>query len=77
MEKRKHVLKGCLTVKHVMGCNVRLFPLEDFISVFPSMPCHLKCFETVNKTTPKIHDFILKFHNTKFYFVLLVVYEMK
>jgi hypothetical protein len=31
-----------------------------------------KCFETINKTIPKIHDFILKFYNTKFYVVLLV-----
>jgi hypothetical protein len=50
--------------------------MEDFISLFPSMSCHLKCFETVNETT-KMHDFILRFHNTKFYFVSLVVYGMK
>jgi hypothetical protein len=77
MEKRKHILKGCLTVKYVMGCNVRLFPMEDFILFFPCMTCHQKCFETTNETTSKIHDLILEFHNTKFYFILLIVYEMK
>jgi hypothetical protein len=41
------------------------------------MSCHLKCFQTVNETTPKMHDFILEFYNTKFYVVPLVVYEMK
>jgi hypothetical protein len=39
--------------------------------------CHLKCFETVDETTPKIYDFILKFHSTKFYVVSLVIYEIK
>jgi hypothetical protein len=55
----------------------RLFAMEDFISLFLSMPYHLKCFETTNETTPKIHDFILEFHNTKFYFVSLVIYMIK
>jgi hypothetical protein len=41
------------------------------------MAYYLKYFKTVNETTPKIHDFILKFHNTKFYIVMLVVYEIK
>jgi hypothetical protein len=62
--------------------GIRLLPMEDFISLFLRMPCHQKCFETVNETTPKMHDFILEFHNTKFYVVplvvvSLVVYEMK
>jgi hypothetical protein len=51
--------------------------MEDFILLFSRRQCHLKCFETVNETTPKIYDFILEFHNTKFYIVPLVVYEIK
>jgi hypothetical protein len=51
--------------------------MEDLILLIPSMPYHLKCFQTVNETTPKMHDFILEFHNIKFYFISLVVYEMK
>jgi hypothetical protein len=43
--------------------------------MFSRMSCHLKCFETIDETTPKINDFILQFHNTKFYF-LLVIYEI-
>ncbi len=34
-------------------------------------------FEIVNETTPKIHDFILEFHNTKFYIISLVIYGIK
>jgi hypothetical protein len=41
------------------------------------MSCHLKYFETVNKITPKIYDFILKFHNTKLQVVTLIIYMMK
>jgi hypothetical protein len=37
------------------------------------MSFHQKYFETINKTVPKIHDFILEFYNTKFYVVPLVV----
>jgi hypothetical protein len=51
--------------------------MEYFISLFLRMSCHLKCFETINETMPKIHDFILEFLNTKFYVVPLVAYEMK
>jgi hypothetical protein len=51
--------------------------MDDFISLFLTMPFHLKCFKTVNETTLKIRDFIVEFYSTKFYFVLLVVYEMK
>jgi hypothetical protein len=47
--------------------------MEDFISLFLRIPCHLKCFEIVNDVTHKMYDFILEFHNTKFYFVSLVV----
>jgi hypothetical protein len=61
-----------LNMKHV-----RLLPVQDFISLFPRMSCDKKCFETVNETTPKMHDFILKFYNTKFYVVPSVVYVMK
>jgi hypothetical protein len=43
--------------------------MQNFISLFPSMLCHLKCFETANQTTPKMHDFILEFHNI-IYFIL-------
>jgi hypothetical protein len=49
-------------------------PNGVFISLFPRISCYLKCFETVNKTTPKIHNFILEFLDTKFYVVSLVVY---
>jgi hypothetical protein len=51
--------------------------MEDFISLFLIIPCHQKCFETINETTPKMHDFILEFHNTRFYVVPLGVYGMK
>jgi hypothetical protein len=44
--------------------------MEDFISLFSKMSYHIKCFKTVNETTPKM------FHNTKFYVVTLIVYEM-
>jgi hypothetical protein len=27
------------------------FPMDYFISLFSRMPCHLKCFETVNETS--------------------------
>jgi hypothetical protein len=56
---------------------LRLLSMEDFILLFSRRQCHLKYFETVNETTPKIYDFILEFHNTKFYIVPLVVYEIK
>jgi hypothetical protein len=51
--------------------------MEGFISLFPRLPCHLKYFENVNETTPKMHDFILEFHSTKFYVVSLIIYGMK
>jgi hypothetical protein len=51
--------------------------VQDFISLFPRVSCHEKYFETVNETTHKIHDFILKFNNTKFFVVSLVVYAVK
>jgi hypothetical protein len=51
--------------------------MEDFISLFSSMPCDLKYFETANETTPKMHDFILELHSIKFDFISLVVYGMK
>jgi hypothetical protein len=54
-----------------------LVPMEDFISLFSRMSCHLKYFEILNETTTKMHDFILEFHSTKFYFVLLVFYGIK
>jgi hypothetical protein len=41
--------------------------MENFISLFLRIICHLKYFETVNETTSKIYDFILEFDNTKFY----------
>jgi hypothetical protein len=41
------------------------------------MSYHLKYFEIVNQTISQMHDFILEFYNTKYYFVLLLVYEMK
>jgi hypothetical protein len=68
-----------LTIQIPAGADkgIRLLPMEDFISLFPRMPCHQKYFETVNETTPKMHDFILEFHNTKFYVAPSVVYEMK
>jgi hypothetical protein len=51
--------------------------MEYFISLFLRMSCHQKCFETLNEITYKIYDFILEFHNTKFYVVSLVSYVMK
>jgi hypothetical protein len=51
--------------------------MVDFILLFSNMSCYLKYFKTVNKTTSKMHDFILEFHNNKFYFVSLVFYEIK
>jgi hypothetical protein len=57
--------------------DVRLLLVYDFISLFLRTSCHQRCFETVNETTHKIHNFILKLHNTKFYVVSLVVYMMK
>jgi hypothetical protein len=51
--------------------------MEDFISLFLRITCHLKYFEIINETTPKMHDFILEFHNIKLYFVSLVIYGMK
>jgi hypothetical protein len=53
-------------LKCINLATVRLVPMEDF---FPRMTCHLKYFETVDETIPKMHDFILEFYNTKFYFV--------
>jgi hypothetical protein len=57
--------------------HFRLLPMEDFISLFSKISCHLKYFETVNETTPKIYDFILEFYNTKFYVVPLIGYVLK
>jgi hypothetical protein len=60
-----------------MKQTLRLLLLEDLISLFSRMSCHLKCFETVIETTSKRYDFILEFYNTKFYVVPLIVYVMK
>jgi hypothetical protein len=60
-----------------MKQHIRLLPVQDFISLFPRVSCHQKCFETKNETTLKMHDFILKFYNTNFYVVPLVVYVIK
>jgi hypothetical protein len=51
--------------------------MKNFISLFSRMSFYLKCFETINETTYKIYDFILKFHNIKFYVVSLVASGMK
>jgi hypothetical protein len=51
--------------------------MEDFILLFLRMTYHLKYFKTINEIILKIYDIILVFHNTKFYFVSLMVYEMK
>jgi hypothetical protein len=51
--------------------------MNNSILLFLGMSCHQKYFKIVNKITPKIHNFILEFHNTKLYVVSLVVYEMK
>jgi hypothetical protein len=37
----------------------KLLSMEDFILLFLRMICHLKCFETANETSHKIHDFVL------------------
>jgi hypothetical protein len=51
---------------------LRILTGQDFISLFIRMSCHQISFETINETTSKMNDFILEFHNTKFYVVLLV-----
>jgi uncharacterized protein YutD len=51
--------------------------MEDFVLLFPRMTRHLKCFKTTEEKISKMHDFILEFHNTKFYFVLSVVNGIK
>jgi hypothetical protein len=56
---------------------LRLVSTEDFILLFSIISCHLKYFKIVHKTTYKMHDSILEFYNTEFYFILLVVYGMK
>jgi hypothetical protein len=47
----------------------KLLSMEDFISLFLKMLFYLKYFKTINKIISKIDDFILYFHNTKFYVV--------
>jgi hypothetical protein len=54
-----------------------LLPMQVFISLFLSTPCHQNYFETVIETTHKIYYFILEFHNTKLYIISLVVYMLK
>jgi hypothetical protein len=54
-----------------------LVPMEYFILLFPIMSFHLNHFETTNKIISTMHGFILKFYNTKFYFISLVINEMK
>jgi hypothetical protein len=52
--------------------------MEDFISLFSSIPCHLKYFETANEKIPKMHYFIMEFHKTNFYcFICCLWDEMK
>jgi hypothetical protein len=52
--------------------------MENFILIFLRMSCHVKCFETANKTTPKMNNFILEFYNTNFCFFIGCLYdEMK
>jgi hypothetical protein len=51
--------------------------MECFILLFPIVTCHLNHFETTNEITSIMHGFILKFYSTKFYFVSLVINEMK
>ena len=51
--------------------------MEDFILLFPRVPCHLKYFEITNETNSIMHGFIMEFHNVKIYFVSLVGYAMK
>jgi hypothetical protein len=57
-------------------CSVRLVPMECFSLLFLIVPCHLNYFKTTNEIST-MHDFILKFYSTKFYFVSLVINEMK
>jgi hypothetical protein len=49
-----------------------LLIMKNFILLVLRMSC-----QTTNETIPKIHNFILKFHNVKFYFISVVVYEIK
>jgi hypothetical protein len=57
-----------------MGNFISLFSRMSFIFFAKKRDViHLKCFEIINGTTPKMNDFILEFHNTKFYVVPLVL----
>jgi hypothetical protein len=47
-----------------MIVSLRLLAMENFISLFLRISYHLKYFETINETTPKIYNFILEFYNT-------------
>jgi hypothetical protein len=48
-----------------------------FYFIVSKMICHQKYFEIINGTTTKIYGFILEFHNTKFYVILLIIYVIK
>jgi hypothetical protein len=52
---------------------LRLVLIESFILLFSIVSCHLNQFEITNEITSSLHGFILNFHSTKLYFVLLVV----
>jgi hypothetical protein len=41
-------------------------PNGVFYFIVSKNAMHQKYFETINETIPKIHDFILEFHNTTF-----------
>jgi hypothetical protein len=60
-------VKTPTTINIVDGASIRLLSMENYISLFLRITCHLKYFKTVNKTISKIYDFILEFDNTKFY----------
>jgi hypothetical protein len=48
-----------------------------YFIVYTSVTSSKMFFELTNKTITIMHDFILKFHSTKFYFDSLVISEIK
>jgi hypothetical protein len=76
VSRNKLLQKGQVHISVVTWCNFMIFVWINLGSLFLRMTCHLKCFKTANKTTYKMHDFILDSHshNTKFYVVSLVIY---
>jgi hypothetical protein len=68
----KYNLRGRVGVDVQLYSTIRIYILngEFHFVIFKNI---MSSIETVNKTTSKMDEFILEFHNTKFYFVSLVV----